>query len=179
MARDVLINVAELLRQPANRMPVHVRVPVEEIAPDGLRVVDARIAPESEVTVDLELESLSDGLVVTGRVGAPWIAECRRCLRPVEGGLEIELREVFQTGSGPDDDTFPLTGEQVDLAPMLREALSLELPLAPLCAETCAGLCPNCGADRNDGGCTCTTAPADPRWAALEALRDQLPGGPT
>jgi uncharacterized protein len=75
----------------------------------------------------------------------------------------------------PDDDadeeTYPLLGDHLDLEPLARDAVLLALPLAPLCREDCAGLCPTCGAERAGGACGCDPAPVDPRWAALDVLR--------
>jgi uncharacterized protein len=59
----------------------------------------------------------------------------------------------------------------LDLESLARDAVMLELPLAPLCSEDCLGLCPQCGANRNETSCTCVIA-GDPRWSALDALRD-------
>jgi uncharacterized protein len=84
-------------------------------------------------------------------------------------------------GSGPggghghrdpdlDEETYPLEGDQLDLRPLVRDALLLELPLAPLCRQDCCGLCTQCGADLNSGPCDCLPAP-DPRWGALDVLR--------
>lgn len=70
-----------------------------------------------------------------------------------------------------DIDLFPYTGEEVDLAPLLREQIILAVPFAPLCSESCLGLCPTCGIDRNTGSCTCDPAPMDPRWSALKNLK--------
>lgn len=70
-----------------------------------------------------------------------------------------------------EDDTYELGAEQLDLAPLARDAVLLGLPLAPLCRPDCAGLCPTCGAELADGDCDCAPAPPDARWAALDALR--------
>ena len=58
----------------------------------------------------------------------------------------------------------------VDLAPLVHDAILLDLPLAPLCREDCRGLCPHCGIDRNDASCDCQV-PINPRWATLDELR--------
>ena len=75
-------------------------------------------------------------------------------------------------GEPPDEDeeTYPLSGEQLDLAPLVHDALLLELPIAPLCRDDCAGLCAACGADLNEEACGCDQVAVDPRWEALEAL---------
>jgi uncharacterized protein len=79
-------------------------------------------------------------------------------------------------------ETYPLAGDTLDLAPMARDAVLLELPLAPLCREDCVGLCPTCGADRNEQPCDCDQLLANPAWAALDSLRvsgaDASPGVP-
>ena len=63
---------------------------------------------------------------------------------------------------------------ELDLRPTIREELILSAPAYLLCREDCRGLCPGCGQDLNRGSCTCPSS-RDPRWAALEALRDRLP----
>ena len=73
-----------------------------------------------------------------------------------------------------DPDAFPIVGDQLDLAPMVREHALLILPDGPLCRSDCAGLCPQCGVDRNEQTCTCVTERHDDRWAALDALRPVL-----
>ena len=91
------------------------------------------------------------------------------------GELAVEVRERFvdqRPGGGPevDDELYPIADDFVDLGPLVRDAIVLELPMAPLCRDDCAGLCAVCGADRNEGECGCV-APRDPRWANLDVLR--------
>ena len=141
-----------------------------------LKVADSRVDPNADVTADAVLDSVDGGIEVSATIAAPWHGECRRCLRPVGGILHNEVREVYRPrppGERPDEDeeTYPLTGEQLDLRPLVRDAILLELPIAPLCREDCAGLCPTCGADLADGPCGCPPAAGDPRWAALDVLR--------
>jgi uncharacterized protein len=129
----------------------------------------------------LALESILDGgLTASGAVTAPWTGECRRCLREVQGQLRTEVREVFSqsplTASGvaaptwEDSETYPLAGDHVDLEPMVRDAVLLALPLAPLCEDGCLGPDPAghpvaVEGDEDEG-------PAgDPRWAALRELK--------
>ena len=167
-ARPLLVNVAELLRHPASRQEVHVELPSE-----GLTVLDSVVPAGAPIDVDVALESLSDGIVVTGRVSAPWVGSCRRCLGAAGGTLDILVRELYQP-EPESDDAFPIEGDQLDLEPLVREALLLELPLAPLCRADCAGLCPQCGADRNDVDCGHRLDTRDARWDALDQLRGRL-----
>ena len=164
-ARPFLVNVADLVRRPG----AHRRERLSGRL-GGLRVVAASVAPDSEVTVDTLLEWVSDGVLATGTASAGWAGECRRCLGPVGGELTVEFRELFSPAV-EEGDGYPLRGDQVDLEPLAREAVLLELPLAPLCADECQGLCATCGADLNQGACGCIPEVVDPRWAALDTLR--------
>ena len=177
MANALLLNVAELLRRPGSRRQIALRLPIADLAAEGLSVVDARVTAEATVVVDAELEALPDGVVVTGDFSAPWEAVCRRCLSLARGTLTPHVRELYRVAPKPDEDAFPLENEQLDLAPLVAEALTLDLPLAPLCRPDCAGLCAVCGADLNEGDCGCDRTVSDPRGAALDQLRDQLGGG--
>jgi uncharacterized protein len=127
--------------------------------------------PEREpVDLDVTLEAVEGGVVVTGTVTAPWVGECRRCLGPVAATLRASVEEIF-VREPEEGEAYPILGDHIDLEPLAREAVVLALPLAPLCRPDCAGLCPSCGADLNAGPCTCPPAGADSRWAALDALR--------
>ena len=155
---------------------------------DGLAITCSAVPAEAEVVVDADVEVVDGGVVVTGVVSSTWVGECRRCLHPVTGELVADVREIFErvprtrqgatAGGGPaalvDDsdeaDTYPLTGDTLDLAPMARDALLLELPLAPLCRADCPGLCPTCGTDLTEQSCDCRQVSANPVWAALDGL---------
>jgi uncharacterized protein len=143
----------------------------------GLTVVDARVPQGAEVSIDAVIESIPDGVVVTGEVKAPWEGICRRCLKEVSGELGAEVREIFETNP-TDGETWPLAGDQVDLEDLVRETVLLSLPLAPLCADDCLGPAPDRFPPVLPGGEDETAddeAPAeelrDPRWAELDALR--------
>jgi uncharacterized protein len=127
----------------------------------------------AEAEVDVTLTPFEGGIEVVGTVTAPWVGTCRRCTEPVSGTLHVAVHERYADDllSGPsDEDLYPISDDAVDLGPLVRDALVLELPMAPLCRPDCAGLCPSCGADRNAGDCGCVT-PRDPRWANLDVLR--------
>jgi len=136
----------------------------------GLAVVGTAVPDDADVVVDTVLAWVTDGLLATGTVCAPWTGECRRCLRPVTGELAVEFCELFED-SPRDGESYQLRLDTIDLTPLAREAILLDLPLAPVCSPDCEGLCPTCGADLNAGPCECAPASLDPRWAALDALR--------
>ena len=145
---------------------------------EGLATVSVAVPDDAEVGVELTLSSYPEGIMATGTVTAPWQGECRRCGGPVTGRLSVPVREHYAiAGAGAEDeDAYPMGDDVLDLEPLARDAVLLELPLAPLCADDCLGLCPQCGANLNLEMCGCE-APADPRWSALSALRDMEGGG--
>jgi uncharacterized protein len=114
---------------------------------------------------------------VTGRVSATAELECARCLVARVEPVSVDVCELFApTGGGAQEDAYPLAGPEMDLEPMLRDALALALPLNPVCGDECKGLCARCGADLNAGPCGCPEDEPDPRWAELAVLRKRLGG---
>jgi uncharacterized protein len=118
---------------------------------------------------------MNDGIVVDGTVSVPWHGVCRRCNEPTGGVSVSEVHELYQR-TLTDPDAFEIVGEQLDLRPVARELVLLDTPATPLCRPDCAGLCPTCGINRNEGSCNCDGPPADPRWAALDQLKSAVDG---
>lgn len=117
------------------------------------------------VSGDFSVERSGERITVRGRVRGTARLECFRCLKGYELALEVPF-EVFaeRSGTGSRRDEIELVrddymmfhdGRKLDLSGQVREALLLELPIAPHCREDCEGLCPRCGADLNDGPCAC------------------------
>jgi len=134
-----------------------------------------------------QVDRLDDGFLLRANLSYGQTLACQRCLRPVasrveetvelllvshEPGAEAEERELEEKDLG----IVVIDGPEIDLRPILEEQMQLNVPMRPLCKEDCAGLCPVCGADLNDGDCGCQRQTEDPRWAGLAALRDSLPG---
>jgi uncharacterized protein len=158
------IPVADLLRRPGAVRAVSVAAPVA-----GLTSPGAEIPADRPVAVDVTLERVPDGIVVRGTVRGHWSAVCSRCLGPVEGDVAVHVDELFEPHPLAGE-TYLLDVDVVDLEALVRDALVLELPAAPLCRDDCAGLCASCGVDRNTASCECRTEDLDPRWAALRSL---------
>ena len=170
--RPFTVKVAALVHRPGARREARVsgRIP-------GLSVVGTAVPDDAEVAVDTVLEWVSDGLLASGTASAPWVGECRRCLREVHGEVAVEFRELFEE-SPREGESYQLRLDAIDLTPLARESILLELPLAPLCGPDCRGLCPVCGTDLNSGSCACAEVTGDPRWAALDVLKgDDGPAG--
>ena len=163
-ANALRIPLTAALRQPGNSQAV-----VASVALAGLAGTAAQIDASAPVAVDLVLERIPEGIVVRGSIAADWTAACSRCLEPVHGTVSLHVDELFER-EPVEGDTYELGEDEIDLEPMVRDALLLELPLIPLCAADCAGLCPSCGANRNQTDCDCTTEELDQRWAALRSL---------
>jgi DUF177 domain-containing protein len=165
------ISVSEILGRPGEYRDVVIDAPVPDVA-TALAHVD-----QKPVNARLRLESVVEGILVTGPVKAPTVLECARCLEAFSAPLQLEVCELFSgpghAGAG-EDDAYPVADEEIDLEPMLRDSLALELPLRPLCRPDCKGYCPQCGADLNAGACDCRDDEIDPRWADLAVLREKL-----
>jgi uncharacterized protein len=166
------VSVRELLQKPGAHKHVVLRAPLADLATPV-----ASVPSESPVTVDCEVESVVEGLLVTGRVGTTAVLHCVRCLREVDQDLQVDVRELFAIDPREDQDEgySVLADDRLPLDTMARDALVLAFPAFPLCRPDCAGLCPECGADRNVGDCGHDgTGATDPRWAALAGLRQRL-----
>jgi uncharacterized protein len=168
-SRPLQVGVAELRRRLGTRRPIE-----RQVALDGLGISTAAVPHDADVGVRLVVESISNGVVVEGEVTAPWVGECRRCLRAVEGAVQAEVREVFEE-SPIEGETYPLHDDTIDLEPLVRDAVLLALPLAPLCEQGCPGPAPETfptGPDPSGPGPGGDEGPErDPRWAALDELR--------
>lgn len=163
MSRSLVVGVANLARTGPRRER-------RSAVLDGLAVSASRVPKGAEVDLDVLLEPVHGGVLVSGTVETRWEGECRRCLAGASGTIHAEVRELYEERSDGED-TYRLTGDQLDLEPLTRDAVLLELPQAPLCREGCPGLCPSCGADLNQGSCGCPPGDRDPRWAGLDQLR--------
>jgi uncharacterized protein len=160
---DLRIMVTDLRRPGAHRA-VQVDAPLADLAAGPVAV-----PADIPVHVDATLERIPEGIVVRGEVDVVWAAECSRCLRPLRGTLEVGIDELFEP-SPVDGETYLLDHDYIDLDQVVRDAVVLELPQAPHCRDDCPGLCPTCGADRNEVECGCVEDHDDPRWAALRSL---------
>jgi len=131
-------------------------------------------AEGADLLLDLRTESVVEGILATGRVSGSLVGECVRCLDPVEVEVDADFQELFYYDLAdltPEEaqEAVLVVEERIDVEPLVHDALLLELPLQPLCAEDCAGLCAECGARlADDPGHRHESV--DPRWAALSGL---------
>ena len=173
--RPLELGVTEQLRHPGVRRSIE-----RSVAIPGLSTSSASVPDGAEVGLSGVVEATGADVVVTGTLEVPWTGECRRCLAPVEGRQQVEVREVFARHP-VEGETYPLANDTIDLEPMVREAVLLALPLAPLCATECAGPDPDrFPASAHTDGTDDPPPVRDPRWAALDDLRfdDDAPDRP-
>jgi uncharacterized protein len=168
--RDPLvINTRELGRRPGSMRQVSrtVQAPAE-LGNDVLGVPEG-----TDIAIELRLESVLEGVLVSGTARARAAGECVRCLEPIEQELDVGLQELyFYPESGIEDDeeeVSRLEAELIRLEPVLRDAVVLALPLQPVCQIDCPGLCSECGARLADDPMHHHDV-VDPRWAALQGL---------
>lgn len=159
----LVLDVHELLEQPGSRREIEFDAPVPE-----LRAGLAEVA--GDVHLDLVLEALDGGVLVRGELTGTSTGQCRRCLKPVEQSFGVEGSELYRPPSDVWEEGYALKDGTIDLEPMARDLIGLELPTSPLCRPDCRGLCSRCGADLNEGPCGCPSDAVDPRWSALKDL---------
>lgn len=156
------VGVSELRRQPGNRRELRRDVPL-----GGLAITTAEVPVGTDGHLDVVLESLTDGVTVTGSITFDWVGPCRRCLEMTGGTETASIREVY-SDNPTSPDLLAVEGDAVDLGPVVRDAVVLALPLAPLCREDCPGPDPEHFPVGTEGDEPVAT---DPRWQALSELR--------
>ncbi len=164
-----LVDIRELGRRPGSLLPVHRTV----LAPLGVGLDVIGVQAGDELTLDLRMESVVEGVLVSGTVSGQVVGECSRCLDPIQDTVSVDVVELFAypdsatSETTDEDEVSRLTGDTIDLEPLVRDAVVLALPVAPLCREDCAGLCVDCGQRWDDLPPEHQHSTIDPRWAAL------------
>ncbi|GAA5151885.1 DUF177 domain-containing protein [Nocardioides marinquilinus] len=173
-----MLDTRELGRRPGSQREVTRTVP----APAELGIEILAVPEGSPVDLDLRLEAVMEGVLVTGTARAALEGECARCLEPISDEIEVTLQELYvyddrhdhherNAGGDADDEVSTLEDDLLDLEPLLRDAVVLALPFQPLCRDDCPGLCTECGARLADDPDHTHDAPIDPRWAKLTGLQ--------
>jgi uncharacterized protein len=175
----LVINISRLGRRPGSMMTFSETVP----SPSRIGLDLIGIDEGAPLTLDLRIESVSEGVLVSGTVSAPTAGECARCLTPITDDVEIYLTELFAYPDSATDETTEsdeigrvgASGEPdtVDLEQPIIDAIGMALPFSPLCGPDCAGLCPHCGVPLATAEPGHQHEQIDPRWAKLAGLLDQ------
>jgi uncharacterized protein len=167
----LVLDTRELGRRPGSQREESLTVD----APAELGIEVLRVPEGSPVDIDLRLEAVMEGVLVTGSAHAELSGECTRCLGAIDDEIDVSFQELFvyddvRQAPTEEEDVRGLEGDLLDLEPVLRDAVVLALPFQPLCSEDCPGLCAECGARLADDPDHAHEAPVDPRWAALQGL---------
>jgi uncharacterized protein len=172
----MVVDITRLGRRPGAMVTLRETVP----SPSRIGAELIAIEPGAPLELDLRVESVSEGVLVTGTVAAPTAGECARCLAAMQGRVEVVLTELF---AYPQSTTEATTEEgevghvvdnTIDLEQPIIDAVGLDLPFSPVCQPDCPGLCPECGVQL-------AAEPGhhhdriDPRWAKLAQM---LPDNP-
>jgi uncharacterized protein len=171
------VELRELGRRAGSMQEIERTVP----APADWRVEMVGVPEGGEATLRLRLESVMEGVLVTGRIEVPLAGTCARCLEPFEDTLELGVQELYAyagsttEATSEEDEVRRIEGEVLDLEPLLRDTVVLALPLAPVCSDDCAGLCVDCGQRLDDLPADHHHEVLDPRWAGLAG---KLAGSP-
>lgn len=152
-------------------------------APDYMGVELARVQPGVELELDIQLEGVAEGVLVTATVSGPLVGECARCLEPFESAIKVRFQELFTVAGDPgrgevaeDADSYRLDPSGLlDLESALRDAIVLELPLSPLCEDACQGLCVECGIRLADAEPGHRHEQRGTMWAALQDFQAERP----
>jgi uncharacterized protein len=168
----LVLDTRDLPRGPGSMRTVQRVVP----APADLALELIGVPAGADLTLDLTMQSVTEGVYVSGRVAAPLVGECGRCLRPIEDSVEVDVAELYAYEDSTTDETTEedevgrIEGDLIDLEPVIRDTIVLALPVNPVCDEDCRGLCPDCGVPWDDLPADHRHAAVDPRWAALTKL---------
>jgi uncharacterized protein len=161
------------LLQRRGRLPIEAHVPPEDPLWAG-----SGIELAGPLAVALEAQQAGADVVVRGWLRGAVALSCRRCLESVTQAVDAEVIWLFRAGiteaeaQAEEVYALPERARELDLGPAVREQLVLSVPEFALCAEACRGLCPQCGANRNEADCACEVPAVDERWAALRRRPD-------
>lgn len=174
----MIFNVAQLLKAPVGTAQT-----VELDNEDHLDLEDEQTRLAGSITGTVRLHRTNQGIFASGTATVPVRLECSRCLREFTADIIFPLREEYyptidvNTGlpvPPPESElAFPINRHhELDMREAIRQNLLLALPTRALCREECAGLCPQCGKDLNEGPCDCQPQIEDERFSALRSLLD-------
>jgi uncharacterized protein len=156
------------------------KVLISEIPEEGL---DLELKEEG-VKAHLNIQKVGTEVVVKGVLRADVELQCSRCLKDFESMISVPVDVVYHPVEelrGEDKheikseelDMGFYSGEELDLSDLMREQITLNLPMKPLCNDLCKGICVKCGMDLNTGNCSCNKEDIDPRLETLKKLLDK------
>ena len=171
----LVIDTHELARRAGSQREVSFTAP----APADLGIDVIGVPEGGLIQFDLRLESVVEGVLVTGTAAGRLVGECARCLVDIEEDFLADVQElyVYPESEAEPDEASRMEGDLIDLEPALRDQVVLALPFQPLCSDDCPGLCPECGTRLADDPGHKHEDGVDPRWAGLTGLLPQDQAG--
>jgi uncharacterized protein len=178
-ASPMSVDITRLGRRPGAMVTLRDTVP----SPSRIGLDMIAIDRGAPLELDLRVESVSEGVLVTGTVAAPTVGECARCLTEVHGRVEVGLTELFAypdsatEATTEEDEVGHIVDDTINLEQSIIDAVALDLPFSPVCRPDCPGLCPECGVPL-------AAEPGhhhdriDPRWAKLAQMLPTEPPEP-
>jgi uncharacterized protein len=163
-----VLSAHDIVRHPGEMREFRMTIPLSEQWGEGL----VSVAKGEELDLDVRLESVHEGILVTGEADSTYRGECGRCLNPIEEPVEVEFQELFAY-PGEEANDFEVQDDHVDLETLVRDAVVLALPFQPVCQPDCPGLDPETGERLTESAGKEQDAPIDSRWAALQQITDQ------
>ncbi len=170
-AGPLAFDITRLGRRPGAMVTLRKTVP----SPSRIGLDMIAIEAGASLDLDLQIQSVSEGVLVTGTVTAPTAGQCSRCLTTLESHAQVRLTELFAypdsttEATTEEDEVGHIVDDTIDLEQAIRDAVGLELPFSPVCTPDCPGLCPDCGV-------SLAAEPGhhhdriDPRWAKLAGM---------
>jgi len=168
----LVVNIARLGRRPGSMFAMHDTV----VSPARIGLEMIGIAPGAPLDLDLRVESVSEGVLVSGTLSAPITGECARCLTPFTERIDVDLTALFAypdsltEATTEEDEVGRVVNDFVDLRQPIVDAVGLELPFSPVCRTDCPGLCPKCGVALATAEPDHHHDDIDPRWAKLATM---------
>jgi len=187
-----IYNTHDLPRRPGEMREVRLVIDLHE--PLGFEVM--AIAQDEPIDIEMKLESVAEGVLVTANVLSEAVGECGRCLDEVVFDIDENFVELFEYAEDPrqarkkekkksqrakdadeaeklddEDELRQMDGDEIDLEGPIRDAIILNLPINPLCSPDCLGLCPDCGEKGESLPEDHAHEVIDARWAGLAGLK--------
>jgi len=163
-----VLPVRDITRKPGEMREHRFSVTLADKWGEGIVVVEAG----ESIDLDVRLESVHEGILVSGTADSDYVGVCGRCLTDITAPVEVEFQELFAY-PGEEETDFEVQDDHVDLETLVRDAVVLSLPFQPVCQPDCPGLDPSTGEKLTVSTDAESTAPIDPRWSALRQITDQ------
>lgn len=175
---SLILHTHDLVRTPGAFKPIQFTAQAPQLMGFELMHVPAG----SPIELDLSLQSVSEGILVTGTAHVQLAGECSRCLCEIQDEMTVDLQELYvypeSEATTEEDQVSQVVDDLIDLEPVITDQVVLELPFSPLCDPECAGLCPECGIDLNEDLDHTHGDQIDARWADLQKLNFGDANGP-